>query len=374
MEDWIESIKMKLLAEQPELPPGDWERFEADYLASRVKRRVLPWAFTSVSAAAAVAAAVLLLNKPATPEAPRIESASVPALTAEADNPIIVVEGDTPTRPVRLAAVPRRIKPVSQEENVPSTVAATATTIDPEPEPTKTESKASTQEHVQKSSVNTLDIKLFDQLENQERPNRKLLAFAPYVKGFHGGKNDHEDFLGANLPEHIEYSANPGSGTGMSTFSSSDHQVPLSLGLDVSFALFPRLGLTSGLDLTLYRSNYVTQAGAQSIVQKAYYLGIPLRLDWTFWDQGRFSAWLGAGGKADYLVYGRLENLHLKDNTIHWSVAGDIGIQYRLLPSVGVFLQPEISYYFKPSEPTIKTYRTEHPLTLSLGAGLRFSF
>ena len=321
-----------------------------------------------------MAAAVLLLNKPATPEAPRIESASVPTLTAEADDPIIVVEEDTPARTVRLASVPRRIEPASQEDDVPSIVTATATTIDPEPEPTETESKALTQEHVQKSSENTLDIKLFDQLEKQERPRRKLLAFAPYVKGFHGAENDYGDDLGAILPDHFEYAANLGYGTGMSTFSSSDHQVPLSLGLDVSFALVPHLGLTSGLDLTLYRSNYVTQAGAQSIVQKAYYLGIPLRLDWTFWNQGRFSAWLGAGGKADYLVYGRLENLHLKDNTIHWSVAGDIGIQYRLLPTVGIFLQPEISYYFKPSEPAIKTYRTEHPLTLSLGAGLRFSF
>ena len=67
-------------------------------------------------------------------------------------------------------------------------------------------------------------------------------------------------------------------------------------------------------------------------------------------------------------------DLRLKDNTIHFSAIGDLGVQYRLLPNVGLFLQPEVSYYFKPTNPVLETYRTEHPLTFSLGVGARFSF
>ena len=152
--------------------------------------------------------------------------------------------------------------------------------------------------------------------------------------------------------------------------------IPLSFGIDFSVSIRPRLALTSGIDLSLYRSTFTgtENTGGMQFGQQAYYLGIPLRLEWTLWDQGRTSAWLGAGGKADYLVYGKFGAGRFKDNTVHWSAVGDLGVQYRLHPNVGLFLQPEISYYFKPSAPGVETYRTEQPLTFSLGAGVRFAF
>ena len=107
--------------------------------------------------------------------------------------------------------------------------------------------------------------------------------------------------------------------------------------------------------------------------QKATYLGIPLRIDYTILNEGRFSAWLGIGGKVDYLIYGNIGEERLVDKSLHWSVLSNVGIQYDLFKNFGVFISPVISYYFKPSEPAIITYRTEKPLMLNLSAGLKFT-
>ena len=380
MEDWIESIKYKLLTEQLELSPGDWERFEARYLVSRRKYRILPWAIAAVSTAAAVLAAFLVLNRPSAPEAPRIEPVSVPTLIAKAEDSIVTVEQETPVQTVRFSAVPRRIASLSQEREAPLSVDSPTTSIDtpiePEPIETETESKASTLEHVEKSSDNTPDIGLFSQIENLEKKHRKLLAFAPYIKGFHHLENEHIEIQKSEW--NGVFTDTPGLENSLNNMvvgipRRMTHMVPLSFGMDVSLSLTPRLGLTSGLDLSLYRSCYSSIKGTRE-VQNACYLGIPLRLDWIVQDQGRFSSWLGAGGKADYLVYGKQGNDHLRDDTVHWSAIMDIGIQYRLSPNIGLFIQPEVSYYFKPDNLTILTYRAEHPFTFTLGAGLRLSF
>ena len=125
--------------------------------------------------------------------------------------------------------------------------------------------------------------------------------------------------------------------------------------------------------MSYYRSRF-THVRGESKIQNAYYLGIPLRLDWVAWQSGPVSAWVGAGGKVDRLVYCKFGPATVKDNAFNWSATGVAGIQYELFPKVGLFLEPEVSYYFKPSDPVVQTYRTENPLMFSLGAGLRLGF
>jgi hypothetical protein len=149
------------------------------------------------------------------------------------------------------------------------------------------------------------------------------------------------------------------------------HLTPISLGLYLSFELNSTVSVTTGADVSLYRSRILVDK--ETITQNAYYLGIPLRLDWTVWQSGSVSAWIGGGGKVDCLVYGKFGADRIKDNTLNWSIIGDLGIQYDLSKNVGVFLAPEVSYYFKPENPVIQTYRTQNPLMFTVGAGLRFS-
>ena len=375
MEDWIDAIKDKVLADRPELPPGDWERFEADYLAPRRKRRVLPFVIALTSAAAAVFAAVMLVNRPA-PLAPvSVEAVQPYVAEASVDEP--VPEASVPSRVIPQTSIPRQVPAAVETDKETSTVTETVDVVSESVVPIREpETKAEPESVKEPEPVDRWP----DVFEEAEAPvSRKRVAFAPVVKGFHGRGNGQpysgvvgSPVYGSPSPvfsSALPYIAKPEAFT-------SQHVVPLSFGIDVSVSLLPRLALTSGIDLSLYRSTFtVTEASSGlQFRQQAYYLGIPLRLEWTLWDQGRTSAWLGAGGKADYLVYGKFGDVRFKDSTVHWSAVGDLGVQYRLHPNVGLFLQPEVSYYFKPSAPGVDTYRTEQPLTFSLGAGVRFAF
>jgi hypothetical protein len=389
MEDWIDAIKDKVLAEQPELPPGDWERFEADYLAPKRKRRVLPFILALTSAAAAVLAAVLLVNRPSTPDPVSVEHTYVAEVTPvdvpEAVEAAVAEMSIPPARTPGRVFVPMQVPDVHEVEETASTLTETVDEVVVPVSESEAPSRESESEVVPESVTEPVQIErwpdVFEDVEEQNAPKR--VAFAPLVKGFQGRGNGQSNPVIVGTPDysHTPIGAPPGFVYGVpykvrpESFT-SQHMIPLSFGLDVSVALLPRLALTSGIDLSLYRSVFtVTETtGGMQFHQRAYYLGIPLRLDWTLWDQGRFSAWLGAGGKADYLISGKFDELRLKDNTIHFSAVGDLGVQYRLLPNIGLFLQPEVSYYFKPADPVLETYRTEHPLTFSLGVGARFSF
>ena len=383
MEDWIDAIKDKVLADRPELPPGDWERFEADYLAPRRKRRVLPFVLALTSAAAAVFAAVMLVNRSAVPEPVSVEhtyvaEASIDVPVAAQETP---VEESVPAQAARKVFVPRQVPDVHEVEDVPSTLTETVDEVsEPVAEPV-TSSTEPESEAVPVSVKEPTQIErwpdVFEDAEEQTAPKR--VAFAPIVKGFQGKENGP---LNSGIASPPLYGSDPSGFTpGLPYLTrpeafSSQHVIPLSFGLDVSVSLSPRMALTSGIDLSLYRSTFTETAttGGMQIRQRACYLGIPLRLDWTLWDQGRISTWLGVGGKADYLISGKFDHLRLKDNTVHCSAVGALGVQYRLHPNVGLFLQPEVSYYFKPANPALETYRTEHPLTFNLGVGARFAF
>ena len=129
MEDWIDAIKDKVLAEQPELPQGDWERFEADYLAPKRKRRVLPFVLALTSAAAAVVAAVLLVNRSSAPDPVSVEHTYVAEVTPvdvpEAVEAAVAEMSIPPAWTPRQVFVPRQVPDVHEVEETASTLMET---------------------------------------------------------------------------------------------------------------------------------------------------------------------------------------------------------------------------------------------------------
>ena len=357
MEDWVDAIKMRLHREQHNLPPEDWERFKADYHERKKKRQILPWGLAL--AAAAGIAIVLLVNKPASNAvvAPLVES-ELPKVVPDAR---IVSDGQE----AQVVAPSRPIIGISKELAVCEEIPA-------DPEPVYLENLAEKRDTMSQTQETPEQIVLergvFEDAFT-DKPISNHFALAPYIRGSRGGISSRES---SSLPGYGYFP----DGTTPTIESQTHHSIPFSFGLDASLSLGSRLQLTSGVELSVYLSDFtiVNDLNTKDYAQKAYYLGVPLRLEWTVWQQDRISSWIGAGGKVDYLVYGKLGNVRLKDNTFHYSVVGDIGLEYKLFPWVGLFLQPEVSYYFKPSDPAVLTYRTEHPLNLSIGTGFRFVF
>lgn len=359
MEDWVDAIKMRLQGEQFSLPPEDWERFRADYLGRKKQHQILPWVLAL--AAAAGVAIVLLVNKPASDVivAPIVEN-SFHNMTSDANAGIKQEEVvSSVDRPEPIIGFKDELA-----VSVPLSVGSELEHSEKETE------RRDTMPQSQKEPDQIIPEKpVFNDVFFEKESMRKRLAFAPYVRGFRG---DATLRTSSSLPGYgyIIDETTP------TIESKTRHSIPFTFGFEASLPLRPRLQLTSGVELSIYLSDFsiVKSSTTQDYAQKAYYLGVPLRLEWLFWQQDRFSAWIGAGGKIDYLVYGKLGDVRIKDNTLHYSVVGDMGLEYKLFPRVGFFLQPEISYYFKPSSPEVLTYRTEHPFCFTLGTGFRFFF
>ena len=162
------------------------------------------------------------------------------------------------------------------------------------------------------------------------------------------------------------------------------HRLPLTIGLTVNKMLGNRWAVGTGLQYTQLYSE--TQAGNtyswEQSRQRLHYLGIPLRATWY---PARSSHWilygsaqtmlelpLGSTLQQDAVVGGRqISTERLKLNpSVQWSVGLGIGLEYRISPVIGLYVEPSVHYYFKTDD-GLDTYRTKHPATISIPIGIR---
>ena len=150
------------------------------------------------------------------------------------------------------------------------------------------------------------------------------------------------------------------------------HHQPLSFGLTVRKEFAHGLSLESGVNYTLLRSDVTVKYSSEDVSQKLHFIGIPLRMNWQFLERGRFSLYIGAGGMAEKCVSAKFGSESVDEPGVQWSALAAVGAQYRLGGLVGLYFEPEGSYYF--TETRLKTARTDSPLTLTLRLGVRLSF
>lgn len=154
--------------------------------------------------------------------------------------------------------------------------------------------------------------------------------------------------------------------------SSFRHHQPLSFGLSVRKEFAHGLSLESGVNYTLLRSDVRMQYSSDDVGQKLHFIGVPLRVNWQFLERGRFSLYVGAGGMVEKCVSAKLGSKTMDEPGVQWSALAAVGAQYRVGSMVGLYFEPEGSYYFTETE--LRTARTDSPLTLTLRLGVRLSF
>ena len=150
-----------------------------------------------------------------------------------------------------------------------------------------------------------------------------------------------------------------------------NHSKPLNVGLAVSLPLSPHLFVESGL----YWS-YLRSSSYRITNQSLHFIGVPLKLGYRFAGPGRTSFALSAGAKAEKCV--SATRTYLPGNTssfqepgLQFAAVGSAAVQYDFTPRLGIFLAPELSYWFTKTE--LPTYNTENPFNLSLKAGLNLT-
>ena len=167
----------------------------------------------------------------------------------------------------------------------------------------------------------------------------------------------------------------------------SHHSMPFTWSLALRYKLSNRFGLESGLSYSRLTSDFKMGADGNVIreQQTIHYLGIPIKGIYNMCANKRWGLYgslsvtmeipVHSPLTTSYYLHGALEAT--EKTTLRapwqWSLGTGLGLQYNFTPSVGLFVEPSLQYYF-PMGSNVETYRTEHPFTFSLPLGIRFTW
>ena len=157
------------------------------------------------------------------------------------------------------------------------------------------------------------------------------------------------------------------------------HHAPVSVGLQVAFGIAPRLSLSTGLVYTRTSSDFYPYAPGSSynVHQVLHYVGIPVGLNYEFWQSGGFHAYVMAGAEADYNVKNDTDEdgtkkENAKRDRVQFSGKASLGAQYDITPKVGLYIEPGAKYYFDNGSHVENTFK-DKKLNFNLQFGLRFN-
>lgn len=167
--------------------------------------------------------------------------------------------------------------------------------------------------------------------------------------------------------------------------TSVKHHMPVTIGFSLDWNLDKNWTLETGLNYTLLSSDI--RSGSKSYVeetQKLHYVGIPLKIRRSIWQNRWFSVYASVGGAVEKCVSGRLESVtvtnggnrtsertSLEVDPLQWSVAAAAGAQVNFTSRLGLYLEHGVAYYFDDHS-GVETIRKEHPFNFNLQLGLRF--
>lgn len=163
----------------------------------------------------------------------------------------------------------------------------------------------------------------------------------------------------------------------LADYSQTKHHYHLmSFGLSVGYNLTPRLTLTTGMVYTYASSDFTSSAAGDDIIetQRLHYIGVPLNLKYKVWGNNAIHTYATAGCQADFNVSAKMQTGDIttdadKDHT-QWSVGGAVGVQYNIIPRMGIYAEPGMRYYID-NKSSVETIFKEKKLNFNLQLGVR---
>ena len=118
--------------------------------------------------------------------------------------------------------------------------------------------------------------------------------------------------------------------------------------------------------------------------QVLHYLGIPLKASYDIFSRRHFTIYASAGGMVEKCIKGKVSTKSrfnesdtgpLQDKVtirqLQWSVSAEAGVQWNIIPMLGVYIEPGVSWYFDNGS-MVSTIYKEKPLNFNLEFGLGF--
>ena len=165
-----------------------------------------------------------------------------------------------------------------------------------------------------------------------------------------------------------------------------EYQLPVTIQLMLSRQLSKRLSIETGLSYT--RQSSTISTGNKAYIQerqRLHYLGIPLHFGWQWYNKAHISLYSSVGAMWEVPIHATNIINHIdnaittfqKEETLsvpcQLSTTLGLGLQYEFTPHFGIYIEPSLQYFFDDGS-DLKTYRTEHPLQITLPLGIRFSW
>lgn len=165
------------------------------------------------------------------------------------------------------------------------------------------------------------------------------------------------------------------------------HDKPITFGISLTKNIGKNWSLGTGIQYSLLKSNFTLGEGEYFInrVQKVHYLGIPLSTSYKWFNSKNRSAYSSVGIIFNIPMYGKNNEQYVTGTTVpykdswhftpsvQWSVGVGTGLQYNFAPNWSMYLEPSFNWYI-PNGSTVHTIWTEHPFSISVPFGIRFTW
>lgn len=175
------------------------------------------------------------------------------------------------------------------------------------------------------------------------------------------------------------------------------HRLPISLGVRVSKGIAPNLSVETGVVYT-YLSSKVTSKSVFNIEenQSFHYLGVPLSLNYKFYEQGKTKFYLSVGAMVQKDIKGKYESdintskddilaqltyynepSHtseaIKQSKPQFSVNASVGVAYPIYKKLYLYGTIGGAYYFDAGN-KYRTIYSDKKTQLDLNLGVKFDF
>lgn len=393
--DWIDSMRSSLRDAETPPPEGGWARLEGDLAAGASPRRGLRKYLPRIAAAAAavligfVAGGLLLHDRHNVDIKGNVIASkadggvqTVTETTAsKADGELADKVAEVYRRSIdeKSAAVAQAVaqKTVPEESSLAAVVSADVPAGSTAPSDAaqaaeNTSGRAS--RSASKNRAQTTPLTDYEAIFREDAPRKSRTSMSVYAGGAFGSSGIQGGGVPRGLMADMSLSEDGYVSVQKTSYENASfrHKLPLSFGLTARKEFGHGLSLESGVVYSLLMSDVKMSYASERISQKLHFIGVPLRLNWNFLMRDGFSLYLGAGGMVETCVGARLGGKKYDEPGVQWSVQGAVGAQYQLGKHVGLYFEPEVSYYFNGTR--LQTARTDAPLSLTLRLGVRFSF
>ncbi|MBP5487564.1 MAG: hypothetical protein J6Y06_08055 [Bacteroidales bacterium] len=384
MKQWEDIIKDKMEEFDDTLPESVFSEFRARRDGTVHVTRRFPVIWAIVPAVAAGLAAILFLRPTSIPEE-EIQIIPQPAVPmAQVDEPVepSPIVSEQPV--VSHIFTPKVTSFIEEAGKEPETQPAELLQSQQEPSDSQQETPEDRQESVVTNEAQTSPF-----IPDNEEKKPFNLKIAPVAGAVTGGGliaavvtslvGNTANSKQADINQGLQNYANadlkgPASAIvyNPDLFTGEKHYFPIKAGMSLRVPISERLGITTGLEYSLYRSSFFYSLSGEK-KQFAHYLGIPVRLDWTLVSRRWFDVYLGGGFTGDYCLGATFAGRKIRGDGFGFFVLGAAGGQVNLTERIGIYLEPELNWDVRSGKRVLKTYRSENPLMFSVATGLRIN-